>query len=297
MHLQRSRGMDTNEWLPERVGAALRSHADRPSPDEGPAVELADRALFLLGRGHAELASEFADFYPGFAARVGPAARRQLFERTRQHARTGLLASGVLAHFLRLERDREIVAEAAFDLARLGAGTPGRESEGIDRVLELIVSGAAANPGAALGGLLALAADPVNARLRLLRPALALPDADAALAEMSHCARAHVHVATVEFWLEWMESLAAALPAAQRVFDRAAEALVAQRQAVRGAVIFDGSWIAPRLESGDDRLAGARELPLGRFCAIVTPRLAALTAAAPDSAGLQRALAAWAVVH
>lgn len=297
MHLQRSRGMDTNEWLPERVGAALRAHADRPPSDEGASEALADRALFLLGRGHAELESEFADFYPGFAARVDTSARRHLFERTRQHARTGLLASGVLVHFLRLERDREIVAEAAFDLARLGAGAPGREAGDADRVLGLIVGGAVANPGAALGGLLALAADPVNAQLRLLRPALALPDADCALAEMSRCARAHVHVATVEFWLEWMESLAVGLPATQRAFDRAAEALVAQRQAVRGAMVFDGSWIPPRREFGDDRLGDSRELPLGRFCAIVTPRLVALTAAAPFSASLRRALEAWAVVH
>lgn len=297
LHLQRARGMDTDDWDPERVCTELRRQIAAPAPDEGTTTALAVRALFVLGRGHTELAPQFAAFYPGFADRVAVDARRQLFERIREHARSGLLGSDVLVHFLRLERDRPIVAEAAFDLARLGVIAPGREPGGADYVLGLIVGGAVANPGAALGGLLALASDAVNAKLRLLRPALALPDADAALAEMVRYARAHVHVATVEFWLEWMESLAAALPAAQRVFDRAAEALIAQRQAVHGAVVFDGSWIAPSSEESDHDPLGARELPLGRFAAAVAPRLAALAAAVPHSASLRRALAAWVLVH
>ncbi len=231
-------------------------------------------------------------------ARVGTDARRQLFESVREHARSGLLRSDVLVHFLRLETDREIVAEAAFDIARIGVPAPGGATRGADYVLELVVTGAVANAGAALGGLLALAADEVNRKVELLRPALELPDADTALAEMGRYARAHVHVATVEFWLDWMDALIADLPAAQRVFDRAAEALLAQRQAIQGDVVFDGSWIAPSPDSSGHDFSGARELPLDRFAAaVVAPRLAALAAAAPCSANLRRALAAWVLVH
>ncbi len=296
-HPQRARGMDTDDWDPERVRIELRDHVAAPPPDEGAATALAARALFILGRGHAELEPEFAAFYRGFADRVGVDARRQLFERMREHARTGFLASDVLVHFLRLERDRPIVAEASFELARLGVRAPGRDSSGADSVLAFVVGGAVSNAGAALGGLLALAADAVNAKLRLLRPALALPDADAALVEMARHAQPHVHVATVEFWLEWMESLVAELPAAQRVFDRAAEALIVQRQAVRGEVVFDGSWIGPSSDESDHDPIGAHELPLGRFAAAVAPRLAALAAAVPQSTSLRRALAAWVLVH
>ncbi len=290
--------MDANEWEPERVSAELRSHAVGAPCDNGLMSALAARALFLLGRGHVGLQREFASFYPAFVARVGTEARRQLFERVREHARSGLLRSDVLVHFMRLESDRGIVAEATFDTARFGVPAPGGSTRGADYVLELVVTGSVANAGAALGGLLALAADEVNGKLVLLRPALALPDADAALAEMGRYARAHVHVATVEFWLDWMEALIDALPEAQRVFDRAAEALLAQRQAIQGDVVFDGSWIARSSESSPHDSSGARELPLSRFAAaVVAPRLAALAASAPYSANLRRALAAWVLAH
>jgi hypothetical protein len=288
--------MDTDEWTPEQVLTELRAHATGLAAGDDLVASLAIRALFLLGRGHAELEPDFTAFYPTFVRRVDAAARRQVFERTREHARSGLLRSDVLVHFLRLEAERGIVAEAAFDTARIDVPAPDGGARGADYVLELVVTGSVANPGAALAGLLALACDDVNAKLRLLRPALALCAADAALAEMTRHARDHVHVATVEFWLEWMESLAGTLPAAQRVFDRAADALVALRQVITGRVVFDGSWIAPPSGTAEDA-TGARELPLGRFAASVTPRLAALAAAAPESPNLRRALAAWLLVH
>ena len=289
--------MDTNEWDPERVSAALRSRSAGSPSDEGYMVALAMRALFLLGRGHVELQPDFASFYPQLVGRVGTAARRQIFERAHDHARSGLLRSDVLVHFLRLETDCGIVAEAAFDAARIGVPAPAGTARGADYVLELVVTGAVANAGAALGGLLALADGEVNRKLELLRPALALPDADTALAEMGRYARAHVHVATVEFWLDWMEALIVELPAAQRVFNRAAGALLAHRQAIRGDVVFDGSWIAPLPDAPVRDSCSVRELPLSRFAAAVAPRLAALAGAAPHSADLRRALAAWTLAH
>jgi hypothetical protein len=289
--------MDTNEWDPERVSAALRSRSAGSPSDAGFMAALATRALFLLGRGHAGLQPDFASFYPQLVERVGIDARLQIFERARDHARSGLLRSDVLVHFLRLETDRGIVAEAAFDTARIGVPAPAGTARGADYVLELVVTGMVANAGAALGGLLALADNGVNRKLALLRPALALPDADAALAEMGRYARAHVHVATVEFWLDWMEALIVELPAAQRVFDRAAESLLAQRQAIHGDVVFDGGWIAPLPDAPIHDSSGVRELPLSRVAAAVAPRLAALGAAAPHSADLRRALAAWTLVH
>jgi hypothetical protein len=289
--------MDTNEWDPERVSAALRYRSAGSPSDEGCMAALATRALFLLGRGHVGLQPDFAAFYPRLVENVGTDARRQIFERARDHARSGLLRSDVLAHFLRFESDRGIVAEAAFDIARIGVPAFTESVRGADHVLELVVTGAVANAGAALGGLLALADAAVNSKLELLQPALALPDADAALAEMARYARAHVHLATVEFWLDWMEALVVELPTAQRVFDRAAEALLAQRQAIHGDVVFDGSWIAPLPDAPVYDSSSVRELPLSRFAAAVAPRLAALAGAAPHSAILRRALAAWTLVH
>lgn len=292
---QRNDPMDAEHWDPERVRVALRAHTTAHAPPCDGEAALADRALFLLGRGDASLEADFAAFYPAFASRAAAGVRRDLFERVRAHARSGLLRGNVLVHFLRLEDDRTIVAEAAFDVARLDVAAAGGAPRGADCVLEHVVTGAVANPGAALGGLLALARDEVNRKLVLLRPALALPQADAALAQMARHARTPVHVATVSFWLGWMEALAGGLPATRRVFDHAAAALVAQRRAVRGAIVFDGSWIA-RQTGAEAAPAGARELPLCRFSASVTPRLAALAAAGPRPVSLQDALDAWAAV-
>jgi hypothetical protein len=288
--------MDTHEWTPERAMSELQAYLAGAAQDDAFVGRLATRALFLLGRGHAELAPGFTTFYPMFAQRADAGSRRQLFERMREHARSGLLRSDVLVHFLRLETDRGIVAEAAFDTARIGVPAPDGEARGAGYVLALVVTGSVANPGAALSGLLALACDDVNAKLRLLRPALALCAADSALREMTRPAQNHVHVATVEFWLEWLESLAGDLPAAQRVFDHAADALAALRRTIRGQFVYEGSWVAPPSEAAGDPV-GTRELPLGRFAASVTPRLAALATAAPESPSLRRALAAWLLVH
>lgn len=289
--------MDTNEWTPERLLSELQAHNTGSASNDSDVASLASRALFLLGRGHTDLEPDFTAFYPAFTQRVEAGARRQVFERMREHARSGLLRRDVLLHFLRLEVDRGIVAEAAFDIARIGVPAHEGEAHGADYVLELVVTGSVANAGAALAGLLALACDDVNAKLRLLRPALALCEADAALAEMARHARDHVHAATVEFWLEWMESLVGSLPSAQRVFDRAADALVVLRQAIGGQVVYDGSWVAQPAPGTAEDAMSARELPLGRFAASVTPRLAALATAAPESPSLRRALAAWLLVH
>jgi hypothetical protein len=288
--------MDIDEWTPERAMSELRAYLASTEQGDALVARLASRALFLLGRGHAELAPDFTAFYPVFAQRAAADTRRQLFERMRDHAGSGLLRSDVLVHFLRLETDRGIVAEAAFEAARIGVPAPDGETRGAAWVLALVVTGSVANPGAALAGLLALACDDVNAKLRLLRPALALCAADSALREMTWPARNHVHVATVEFWIEWLEFLAGNLPAAQRAFDRVADALVALRRAVSGQFVYEGSWIAPPSEPAQDAV-GTRELPLGRFAASVSPRLAALATVAPESPSLRRALAAWLLVH
>ena len=115
---------------------------------------------------------------------------------------------------------------------------------------------------------------------------------------MGRYARGHVHVATVEFWLDWMEALIVELPAARSGCSTGPpSALLAQRQAIHGDVVFDGSWIAPLPDAPVHDSSGVRELPLSRFAAAVAPRLAALAGAAPHSADLRRALAAWTLVH
>ena len=285
------------DWVPADIAGDLEHCDDWDKLDDERLARLAGIALFVAGRGETELHPLLAAYYPEYARRVPAAERARIFARIRDQVRYGVLSGDVLAHFLRGDPDRCIAAEAAFELAWLAVEEASGGARGADYVLKLVVDGAVANPGAALGGLLALAHRGVNAKLAVLRPGLALPDADAALAEMARCARGYVHAATVEFWLEWMEALVAGLPGSQRVLDRAADALVCQREEMVERIVLDGNRIVPAPRTGDLHDADTRKIPLEEYAASIAPRLAAIAAAAPESGGVPRALAAWGRLH
>ncbi len=285
------------DWTPEDIARDLERCDDWEELDNERLARLAGIALFVAGRGETELHPLLAAYYPECAKRVPVDERSRIFARIRDQVRHGVLSSDVLVHFLRGDPDRYIAAEAAFELAWLDVTETGGGAHGADYVLALVIDRAVANPGAALGGLLALANRGVNAKLAVLRPALALPDADAALAEMARCARGYVHAATVEFWLEWMEALVAGLPESQRVLDRAADALVCWREEIVERMVLDGDRIVPAPRTGDLHDAGTRRIPLEEYAASIASRLAAIAAAAPESGNVRRALAAWGRLH
>ena len=285
------------DWTPQDIARDLEHCDDWAQLDDERLARLAGIAFFFAGRGETELHPLLAAYYPEYVKRVPVGERAQIFARIRGQVRHGLLSGDVLVHFLRGDPDRRIAAEAAFELAWFDVAAAGGGARGADCVLALVVERAVANPGAALGGLLALANRGVNAKLAVLRPALALPDADAALAEMAQCARGYVHAATVEFWLEWMEALVAGLPGSRRVLDRAADALLCRREGMVERMVLDGDRIVPARRWGDLHDAAARTIPLGEYAASIKPRLAAIAAAAPESESIRCALAAWGCLH
>ena len=285
------------DWTPEDIARDLERCDDWEELDDARLARLAGIALFVAGRGESELHPLLAAYYPEYAKRVPADERSRIFALIRDQVRHGVLSSDVLVHFLRGDPDRHIAAEAAFELAWLDVTETGGGAHGADYVLALVIDRAVANPGAALGGLLALANRGVNAKLAVLRPALALPDADTALAEMARCARGYVHAATVEFWLEWMEALVAGLPESQRVLDRAADALVCWREEMVERMVLDGDRLVPAPRTGELHDAGARRIPLEEYAASIASRLAAIAAAAPESGNVRRALAAWGRLH
>ena len=289
--------IELRDWTPEDIARDLGHCDDWEELDDERLARLAGIALFVAGCGETELHPLLAAYYPEYAKRVPADERSRIFARIRDQVRHGVLSSDVLVHFLRGDPDRYIAAEAAFELAWLDVTETGGGAHGADYVLALVIDRAVANPGAALGGLLALANRGVNAKLAVLRPALALPDADTALAEMARCARGYVHAATVEFWLEWMEALVAGLPESQRVLDRAADALVCWREEMVERMVLDGDRIVPAPRTGDLHDAGTRRIPLEEYAASIASRLAAIAAAAPESGNVRRALAAWGRLH
>ena len=154
-------------------------------------------------------------------------------------------------------------------------------------MLKLVITGAVANPGAALGGLLARGDDGVTAKLTALRSALALKWADRALGAMASAATGYVFASTVEFWLQWLRRSPASSRARPGLRPGGARPRIPARdddragRAPRPAAAFLGAETA------------ALEIPLAAFTASIAPRLRVLASVAGECDGIRRAIAAW----
>ena len=277
---------------PDTVRAALEASASWDRLDEDGIARLAHHALFFAGRGHEPIARLLDAFYPEYAKRVVTERRAGVFARVRGLIHEGVLRGCVLPTVLCHDGDAGIVATAARDIAALEIVEPESGTRGGDLVLKLVVTGAVATPGAALGGLLARGDEAINAKLVALRPALALKWADRALGAMASTPGGYVFAATVEFWLQWLEALAGELPGSARVFDQVARALAFLREALVEPVVLRAR--RPPCLGAE---SAALEVPLAAFTASIAPRLRVLASLAGESDGMRRALEAWLGEH
>jgi hypothetical protein len=273
---------------PDTVRAALEDSAGWDLRDEDGIARLAHHALFFAGRGYGPIGALLDAFYPEYAQRVVAERRNEIFARVRSLIYEGVLRGGLLPTVLCHDGDARIVSTAARDIATLDIVEPASGTRGGDLVLKLVVTGAVAVPGAALGGLLARGDEAINAKLLALRPALALKWADRALGAMATAPTGYTFASTVEFWLQWLEALAGQLPDATRVFDQAARALAFQRE-----TLIEPFVLRARRPPCLGAETAALELPLAAFTASIAPRLRVLAGLAGESDGLRRALAAW----
>jgi hypothetical protein len=273
---------------PDTVRAALEDSAGWDVLDEAGIAGLAHNALFFAGRGHGAIGLLLETFYPEYANRVATERRAEVFARVRTLIYEGVLRGDILRVALCHDADAGIVSTAARDIAALDVVEPASGTRGGDLVLKLVITGAVANPGAALGGLLARGDDAINAKLAALRPALALKWADRALGAMASAPTGYVFAATIEFWLQWLESLAGQLPESGRVFDQAARALAFQRETLVEPVVLRAR--RPPCLGAE---TAALEVPLAAFTASIAPRLRVLAGLAGDCDGMRHALAAW----
>jgi hypothetical protein len=273
---------------PDTVRAALEASAGWDRLDEAGFAALGHHALFFAGRGHGAIGQLVDTFYPEYAKRVATERRAATFARIRSLVYEGVLRGGILPVVLCHDGDSGLVSTAARDIAALDIVEPTSGARGGDLVLKLVITGAVANPGAALGGLLARGDEAITAKLAALRPALALKWADRALGAMAGAPTGYVFASTVEFWLQWLEALAGELPGSARVFDQAARALAFQRETLVEPVVLRARR-PPCLGAG----TAALEVPLAAFTASIAPRLRTLAGLAGESEGMRRALEAW----
>jgi len=273
---------------PNTVRAALEDGASWDRLDEEGLAGLAHHALFFAGRGHGPIGPLLENFYPEYAKRVVTERRAAVFARIRCLILEGVLRAGILPTVLCHDGDAAIVSTAARDIAALDVVEPATGTRGADLVLKLVITGSVANPGAALGGLLARGDESVNAKLAALRPALALKWADRALGAMASAPTGYVFASTVEFWLQWLETLAGLLPDSGRVFDQAARALAYLRETMVEPVVLRAR--RPPCLGAE---TAALEVPLASFTASIAPRLRVLAEVAGEYEGLSRVLGAW----
>lgn len=273
---------------PESIRSALEDTAAWDGLDEKGLARLAHLAMFFAGRGHAPLDPLLCTFYPDYATRVPAARRAGVFHRIRTLVHDGVLSGSVLTYFLCHDPDPDIASVAARDIVAVDLVESASGTRGADFVLKLVVTGAVANPGAALGGLLARGDEAINAKLVQIRPALALKWADRALAAMARAPTGSVFAATVEFWLQWLEALAGELPGSARVVDQAARALAIVRETMIEPVV-----LRVRRPARLGAETASLEVPLATFTASIAPRLRVLAELAGDSDGARRLLAAW----
>jgi len=136
---------------PDAVRSALEDTAGWDLLDENGVARLAHHALFFAGRGHTPIDPLLGAFFPEYAKRVPAERRSEVFTRVRSLVHEGVLCGAVLPYFLCHETDPALVSTAARDVAALNLVEAASGARGADLVLKLVITGAVANPGAALG--------------------------------------------------------------------------------------------------------------------------------------------------
>ncbi len=259
-------------------------------------ARLAELALFIYGRtGERELLDAMPGFYPHFAERVPVGQRREVFARLSTYAREQEVRRETLTPFLLCEDDPEIVSQAAHDLALYHEPSMPDAPDGPEQVFGLVLKGGLINPGAALAGLLQLGDPDVCARIGTLRPILASRELNHTLLQLVTCADGPVHLATVLFYLEWLEMLSH--EDGGHAFGHVASGLVILRRAA-GEVIIDGRRRFPLPKDPTAAyLPGMRVLSVRDVARRMAPRLEAIARREPAPHIVPRVLEAWQVTE
>jgi hypothetical protein len=278
----------------EGVRAAMASPASWHELGTGQVARLAELAVFVAGRtGEHELLDAMPEFYPYFAERVPAEQRREVYARLATYAREQEVRRDVLYPFLLHEDDPEIVSQAAHDLALYHEPAEPDLPDGPEHVLGVVLSGGLVNPGAALAGLLALGDADVCARLARLRPILAAGELDHTLLQLVTTADSRLHLATILFYVEWLEELAG--EPESHAFGHVASGLVILRRVAGAEIVVDGRRRFPLPSDGNAYLPGMRVLALVDVARMIAPRLERLAASEPAPRIMPRVLEAWSV--
>jgi hypothetical protein len=255
---------------------------------------LAELATFIYGRtGEETLEEAIPAFYPYFAHGVPADQRREVYARLATYAREQEVRRDALYPFLLCDDDPDIVAQAAQDLALYHEPAMPDVAEGPERVLGLVLRGGVMNPGAALAGLLMLGDAEVCRRIARLRPILASPELNHTLLQLVTCASETLHLATVLFYVDWLEEIAGG--PVGHAFGHVASGLAILRRSAGTHVVIDGRRRFPLPRDGISYLPGMRILTLEEVKRQIEPRLRRLAANEAAPRIMPRVLEAWGI--
>ena len=195
------------------------------------------------------------------------------------------LSSRVLLPIVLGDTNARVVATTAVRLALAHRPDAADPEPGPFYVLKHILTSGPRNLGAALGGLLGLGDAAVARWIFELRHLLVHPALSTVLDEMTGYQSGHLHRATVEFYVDWLEELVGDLPTSAATFRRVANALINLRTSCLSDHVIDGH--------GEAYEEGWLRISLGEFSREIWPRLVALERAEQPAVAMRRVLEAW----
>lgn len=200
----------SDQKLREALAGTVNTLSDEPrwrAFDDDALGRLLFDGIYIYGATNWEpIVGPLRALYLHWMQRASGERRMQLQVAVRQHVEAGQLSANAFLPFLFLDDDRVAVSTSAIDFAMVlrpaeddPIGWPRKLAEDLEAI-----GGAA--PGAILGGLVSLGDQRVNELLLELRWLLS----DSEIGVAAQCPTGVPYVAAFEFWLGWLEELAAA---------------------------------------------------------------------------------------
>jgi len=279
----------------DKISLKMSEPADSEQLDRAsPAAGRLDGVLELYARApDAATLRAVAAEWERAAAQLPLEQRRDLLARVSTRVARDALSSRALLPIVLGDTDGRVVATAAALLALAHRPDAADPEPGPFFVLKHMLTSVPRNLGAALGGLLGLGDEAVARWIFELRHVLALPVLSTVLDEMTGCQSGHLHKATVEFYLDWLEELAWQLPTSTETFRRVANGLINLRTSCLFHHVIDGQRRYPAPADGEPYEEGWRWIPLDEFTRAIWPQLVALERAEQPPAAMRRMLEAW----
>jgi hypothetical protein len=202
---------------------------------------------------------------------------------------TDVISINALLPFISEDKSRGIVSSAVISYVSLGPLTGGDPMSRVKEIVDMFERGILENEGAAFGGLLYLGDNRV---CRLLVPLRDQLDRDA-LQEMIYCYTGFLHEATVDFYLDWLESLEGSDE--DGTFGLVAVGLsLMKRNSHQGDVISTGYRPIPsRGVSPDEFREAIKYISVSEYLKRAASRLYALERSEPPPRIIPHVLADW----